>query len=435
MLKRKMLEKLFFWKKNKSKSALLLSGARQVGKTFIVREFAKSYKRFVEINFEKDPFFKSAFKTGSLSADTIIRNITALSNVGNLIQGDTLIFFDEIQSCPEARTAIKFLVEDGRYDYIQSGSLLGINYKEVSSYPVGFEEKIEMFPLDFEEFLWARNVSEDLISQLRNCFEKTLAVDLFVHTQMMKYFREYLAIGGMPAVVSMFMNDTDLTKTLTEQKKIVISYQDDIAKYAKRPALVKGMFDAIPEQLSDRSKRFIYSKIDQYGNERKYGDIVDWLFDAGIAYPCYNISALEYPLAFREKHNMFKLYLLDTGVLSFLSKRKIQHELFFGDIGINEGSIMENAIAGMLVKNGIKLNYYDRKSRMEIDFVYEDGNKISLIEVKSGKDYKRHASLDNASLLFGKYINKKIVLYSGNTFIDNAETIYMPFYFGMFIGR
>ena len=435
MLKRKMLEKLFFWKKNKSKSALLLSGARQVGKTFIVREFAKSYKRFVEINFEKDPFFKSAFKTGSLSADTIIRNITALSNVGNLIQGDTLIFFDEIQSCPEARTAIKFLVEDGRYDYIQSGSLLGINYKEVSSYPVGFEEKIEMFPLDFEEFLWARNVSEDLINQLRNCFEKTLAVDLFVHTQMMKYFREYLAIGGMPAVVSMFMNDTDLTKTLTEQKKIVISYQDDIAKYAKRPALVRGMFDAIPEQLSDRSKRFIYSKIDQYGNERKYGDIVDWLFDAGIAYPCYNISALECPLAFKEKHNMFKLYLLDTGVLSFLSKRKIQHELFFGDIGINEGSIMENAIAGMLVKNGIKLNYYDRKSRMEIDFVYEDGNKISLIEVKSGKDYKRHASLDNASLLFGKYINKKIVLYSGNTFIDNAETIYMPFYFGMFIGR
>ncbi len=435
MLKRKMLEKLFFWKKNKSKSALLLSGARQVGKTFIVREFAKSYKRFVEINFEKDPFFKSAFKTGSLSADTIIRNITALSNVGNLIQGDTLIFFDEIQSCPEARTAIKFLVEDGKYDYIQSGSLLGINYKEVSSYPVGFEEKFEMFPLDFEEFLWARNVSEDLISQLRNCFEKTLAVDLFVHTQMMKYFREYLAIGGMPAVVSMFMNDTDLTKTLTEQKKIVISYQDDIAKYAKRPALVRGMFDAIPEQLSGRSKRFIYSKIDQYGNERKYGDIVDWLFDAGIAYPCYNISALEYPLAFREKHNMFKLYLLDTGVLSFLSKRKIQHELFFGDIGINEGSIMENAIAGMLVKNGIKLNYYDRKSRMEIDFVYEDGNKISLIEVKSGKDYKRHASLDNASLLFGKYINKKIVLYSGNTFIDNAETIYMPFYFGMFIGR
>lgn len=430
-----MLEKLFFWKKNKSKSALLLSGARQVGKTFIVREFAKSYKRFVEINFEKDPFFKSAFKTGSLSADTIIRNITALSNVGNLIQGDTLIFFDEIQSCPEARTAIKFLVEDGRYDYIQSGSLLGINYKEVSSYPVGFEEKIEMFPLDFEEFLWARNVSEDLISQLRNCFEKTLAVDLFVHTQMMKYFREYLAIGGMPAVVSMFMNDTDLTKTLTEQKKIVISYQDDIAKYAKRPALVRGMFDAIPEQLSGRSKRFIYSKIDQYGNERKYGDIVDWLFDAGIAYPCYNISALEYPLAFREKHNMFKLYLLDTGVLSFLSKRKIQHELFFGDIGINEGSIMENAIAGMLVKNGIKLNYYDRKSRMEIDFVYEDGNKISLIEVKSGKDYKRHASLDNAFLLFGKYINKKIVLYSGNTFIDNAETIYMPFYFGMFIDR
>ena len=435
MLKRKMLEKLFFWKKNKSKSALLLSGARQVGKTFIVREFAKSYKRLVEINFEKDPFFKSAFKTGSLSADTIIRNITALSNVGNLIQGDTLIFFDEIQSCPEARTAIKFLVEDGRYDYIQSGSLLGINYKEVSSYPVGFEEKIEMFPLDFEEFLWARNVSEDLISQLRNCFEKTLAVDLFVHTQMMKYFREYLAIGGMPAVVSMFMNDTDLTKTLTEQKKIVISYQDDIAKYAKRPALVRGMFDAIPEQLSDRSKRFIYSKIDQYGNERKYGDIVDWLFDAGIAYPCYNISALEYPLAFREKHNMFKLYLLDTGVLSFLSKRKIQHELFFGDIGINEGSIMENAIAGMLVKNGIKLNYYDRKSRMEIDFVYEDSNKISLIEVKSGRDYKRHASLDNASMLFGKYINKKIVLYSGNTFIDNAETIYMPFYFGMFIGR
>ena len=435
MLKRKILEELFSWKKNKNKSALLLSGARQVGKTFIVREFAKSYKRFVEINFEKDPFFKSAFRTGSLSADTIIRNITALSNVGELIQGDTLIFFDEIQSCLEARTAIKFLVEDGRYDYIESGSLLGINYREVSSYPVGFEEKIEMFPLDFEEFLWARNVSEDLINQLRNCFDNTLEVDSFIHSQVMKYFREYLVVGGMPAVDSMFVNDSDLTKTLTEQKKIVTSYQYDIAKYAKRPALVRGMFDAIPEQLNDRSKRFIYSKIDQNGNERKYGDIVDWLFDVGIAYPCYNISALEYPLAFRERHNMFKLYLLDTGLLSFLSKRRIQHELLFGDAGINEGSIMENAIAGMLVKNGIKLNYYDRKSRMEIDFVYEDGNKISLIEVKSGRDYKRHASLDNASLLFGNNIHKKIILYSGNIFTDDASTIYMPFYFGMFIGK
>ena len=435
MLKRKILKELFSWKKNKNKSALLLSGARQVGKTFIVREFAKSYKRFVEINFEKDPFFKSAFRTGSLSADTIIRNITALSNVGELIQGDTLIFFDEIQSCPEARTAIKFLVEDGRYDYIESGSLLGINYREVSSYPVGFEEKIEMFPLDFEEFLWARNVSEDLINQLRNCFDNILEVDSFIHSQVMKYFREYLVVGGMPAVVSMFVNDSDLTKTLIEQKKIVTSYQYDIAKYAKRPALVRGMFDAIPEQLNDRSKRFIYSKIDQNGNERKYGDIVDWLFDAGIAYPCYNISALEYPLAFRERHNMFKLYLLDTGLLAFLSKRRIQHELLFGDAGINEGSIMENAIAGMLVKNGIKLNYYDRKSRMEIDFVYEDGNKISLIEVKSGRDYKRHASLDNASLIFGNNINKKIILYTGNIFTDDDSAIYMPFYFGMFIGK
>lgn len=217
MLKRKIINKLEAWKKTIANKALLIKGARQVGKTTVVRQFAKAnYKNFVEINFEQMPVAKQAFE-GNLDARTILLNLSAMG-FGPLEPGKTLIFFDEIQSCPKARTAIKFLVEDGQYDYIESGSLLGINYKDVSSYPVGFEHELDMYPLDFEEFLWACNISDDVVSMLKDCYTNLRPVPDFLHQQIAERYRQYLVVGGMPEVVATYISNEDFGKTITNQK-------------------------------------------------------------------------------------------------------------------------------------------------------------------------------------------------------------------------
>ena len=284
MLKRKIIKELEDWKVNSSGKALLIKGARQVGKTTIVRQFAKAhYKCFIEINFEQMPLARQAFE-GNLDARTVLINLSAMG-FGPLIPGQTLIFFDEIQSCPNARTAIKFLVEDGQYDYIESGSLLGINYKDVSSYPVGFERELEMFPLDFEEFLWACNISEDVISLLNDCYNSLRVVPDFLHQQIMQRYRQYLVVGGMPEVVATFLNNEDFGKTIANQKDILNGYRNDISMYAgNEKLLVKSVFDDIPAQLSKQDKRFILSSIEKNASRRKYGAPTKWLVDAGIAY-------------------------------------------------------------------------------------------------------------------------------------------------------
>ena len=231
MLSRKIDNRLKEWKNTANRKALLIKGARQVGKTTIVRSFGKAnYKNFVEINFEKTPLVRQAF-VGNLDAKTIILNLSAMG-YGPFEKGETLVFFDEIQSCPEARTAIKFLVEDGAFDYIESGSLLGINYKDVSSYPVGYEQQIDMYPLDFEEYLWANGVSTDVIATLKNAYEKVSPVPDFIHEQIMTHFRRYLIVGGMPEAVVSFLSNSDLGKTLSVQKALLDGYRNDIAKYA-----------------------------------------------------------------------------------------------------------------------------------------------------------------------------------------------------------
>ena len=271
MLKRKIISQLTGWKEESVNKALLIKGARQVGKTTIVRQFARShYENFIEINFEQMPMAKQAFE-GNLDARTILINLSAMG-FGPLEPGKTLIFFDEIQSCPKARTAIKFLVEDGQFDYIESGSLLGINYKDVSSYPVGFEHEIDMYPLDFEEFLWACNISEDVVDMLRDCYENHRTVPDFLHQQIMDRYRQYLIVGGMPEVVATYLDNEDFNKTITNQKDILTGYRNDISKYAgKDKLLVKSVFDAIPGQLSKQDKRFVLAAIEKNASRRKYG--------------------------------------------------------------------------------------------------------------------------------------------------------------------
>lgn len=433
MLKRKIIRELEKWKEEATNKALLIKGARQVGKTTVVRQFAKAnYKNFIEINFEQMPMVKEAFK-GNLDARTILLNLSAMG-FGPLEPGKTLIFFDEIQSCPMARTAIKFLVEDGRYDYIESGSLLGINYKDVSSYPVGFEHETQMYPLDFEEFLWACNISEDVIAMLKECYDNLRPVPDFLHQQILERYRQYLIVGGMPEVVVTYLNNEDFDKTITNQKDILTGYRNDISKYAgNEKLLVKSIFDAIPGQLSKQDKRFILASIEKNASRRKYGAPTQWLVDAGMAYYSFNIGSFELPFPCHENIKLYKLFFVDSGLMCAMMLNNIQGKVLTGDIYVNEGALAENYVAGELAKHGVSLNYYDRKSKQELNFVFPENDKISIIEVKSCKDYKQHSSLNTPLKLFADKINRCIVMSSNNLEIGNG-VVYLPLYMSMFIG-
>jgi len=433
MLKRKMINRLVEWKNSKKRLALLIRGARQVGKTFIVREFARAhYKNFVEINFEKQPSAKKAFE-GDLDARAIILNLSAMG-LGPFEAGKTLVFFDEIQSCAQARTAVKFLVEDGRFDYIESGSLLGMGYRNVSSYPVGFEEQAAMYPLDFEEFLWAKGIAPEVVDRLREAYEAARPADDFLHERIMKAYREYLVVGGMPAAVAAFTENDDFSRTLKIQNSILDSYRDDISKYADREKiLAKKMFDAIPEQLNRKNKRFILADLEKGATAKKYENASMWLTEAGVAYNCFNVSALEASLRFNEKRNLYKLYMLDTGLLCAQGMKGIQSELLGGNIEVNEGGITENAVAAELAKKNIPLYYYDKKGRAELDFVFVESGGLSVIEVKSGKNHKAHASLDRACQEARTTLKRRIVLSKYNTETGENGVIYYPLYMAMFL--
>lgn len=420
----------------------MLDGARQVGKTTTVREFAKRhYKHFVEINFVKRKSAKRAFD-GDLDSHTVIMNLSAMG-YGPFVKGETLVFFDEIQDCPGARTAIKFLMEDHEYDFIESGSLLGINYRGgddeeedeeiVASYPVGFEERINMYPLDFEEFLWAVGISNDVIDALKECYYQKKAVPELIHEQMMKYFRQYLVVGGMPEAVQKFVTQEDFQKVVSVQKSIVDSYRDDIAKYAKKDkVLVKRVFDAIPSQLAKKDKRFVLADIEKGASRRKYADPTQWLIDAGDAYYSFNTTEFKLPFSTTENRKLYKLFLVDTGLLACMSLPRMQFQVMNGDIHINEGALTENFIAGELVKKGNSLHYYDRQSKQELDFIYKDGDGIAVLECKSGEDPKDHKSLDAILRTSAIKISRAMVFCRENLMVEGPITYY-PLYMSMFL--
>lgn len=442
MLNRKIFGRLETWYKGDRGKAPLLDGARQVGKTTTIREFAKRhYKHFVEINFVKRKSAKKAFD-GDLDTHTIIMNLSAMG-YGPFVKGETLVFFDEIQDCPGARTAIKFLMEDHEYDFIESGSLLGINYKGVddeeedqeivASYPVGFEEKINMYPLDFEEFLWAVGISNDVIDVLKECYNQKKSVPELIHEQMMKYFRQYLVVGGMPEAVQKFVTQEDFQKVVSAQKSIVDSYRDDIAKYAKKDkVLVKRVFDAIPSQLAKKDKRFVLADIEKGASRRKYADPTQWLIDAGDAYYSFNTTEFKLPFSTTENRRLYKLFLVDTGLLACMSLPKMQFQVMNGDIHINEGALTENFIAGELVKKGNSLHYFDRQSKQELDFIYKDGDGIAVLECKSGEDPKDHKSLDAILRTSAIKISRAMVFCRENLMVEGPITYY-PLYMAMFL--
>jgi predicted AAA+ superfamily ATPase len=291
-----------------------------------------------------------------------------------------------------------------------------------------------MFPLDFEEFLWARGITQDVIDVARNSYMNTHPVPDIIHEQLMKLYREYIISGGMPGAVNAFLASDDITQTLRVQNIILGSYRDDIAKYAdKEKDKAKSVFDSIPEQLSKKNKRFVLAALDKNASNRKYEQATMWLSEAGIAYHCFNTTALELPLMFSEKRNLYKLYLFDTGLLCAMIMDGIQYAVLSGDIRINEGAVVENTVAAELVKRGIPLYYYDKKTRMELDFVFKDEGRLSIIEVKSGNDYRRHAALDNAHADNPGKFKRRIVLCKGNIEVTDDGVIYLPLYMTMFL--
>ena len=432
MLYRKAYDKLLEWKNQPSKKALCIMGARQIGKTTVIRKFGDDqYECFVEINFITDPDACKIF-SGNLDANTIITNLTAYTRKP-MTPGKTLVLLDEIQACPDARTAIKFLVEDGRFDYIESGSLLGVKYKEVRSYPVGFEEVYQMHPMDLEEYLWANGVQKSTIQYLRDCYENGVPVTDAVHQTMCKLFYSYIVVGGMPDVVQTYVDTHDIAQVIGRQTEILELYRLDISQYAQGndKMKIRAIFDSIPAQLNEKNRRFILTAINPKGGQERYADSFNWLADAGVALPCYNVEEPQPPLRLNEKHNLFKLFMGDTGLLCAACMENVQFAILNGELQINMGSILENIIAQQLKANGFRLNYFDGKRTGEIDFVIQNGMGTELVEVKSGNDYKTHSALNKIRNTEGWKFSKASVFCKGNVELENGVWYY-PWYMILF---
>lgn len=432
MLKRTVYDKLIRWKESQNRRALCIIGARQTGKTTIIREFGKkNYKYFVEINFVTDKDAEKIFDD-SLDADTIIENLTAFK-MQKMEPGETLVFLDEIQECPNARSAIKFLVEDGRFDYIESGSLLGVRHREVRSYPVGFEEICYMYPMSFEEFIIANGVQESTLEMLDSCCRTESEVSQSVHDTMLKLFYTYIVVGGMPAAVQTYITTHDIGKVVNIQREILELYRLDISKYAEGNDKIKirAIFDSIPSQLDDKNRRFFLSKVDKNGRQNRYENSFLWLSDAGVALPSYNVTEPQPPLQLNEKRNIFKLFMNDTGLLCAACMKNIQFDILQGNVAVNMGSILENLFAQAIKCNGFSLNYFESKKYGEIDFVVQNGMMIDLIEIKSGNDYTKHPALDNMMKTDNWSFGEKIVFCKGNI-RKQGEILYLPWYMIMF---
>ncbi len=435
MLRRRAWDRLLSWKEQKDKKALCIIGARQTGKTTLVRQFAKeNYECFAEINFITDPGAASIF-ADMLEADTVITNMTAYLR-RPLIPGRTLVLLDEIQECPEARTAIKFLVEDGRFDYIETGSMLGVRYKEVRSYPVGYEEIYRMYPMDIEEFLWANGVQDRTIEYLRDCFEKSVPVSESVHTTLNKLFMSYMVVGGMPQVVNTYVETHDIGRVVENQNEILELYRLDISKYAhgNDKLKIRAVFDSIPSQLNDQNRRFILKKVDENGRQNRYENSFEWLSDAGVALPCYNVTEPQPPLKLNEKHSLFKLFMGDTGLLCAACMENIQFDILQGRADVNLGSVLENTMAQELRAKGFSLSYFSSKKYGELDFVIQRGLSVDLLEIKSGNDYKKHKALDRVLSVGQWKFGDAYVFCKGN--VEAAGDVkYMPWYMIMFYRR
>lgn len=412
-----------------SQKALLLTGARQIGKTFAIREFGKKFKSFVEFNFVENQEFAEAIRKANGREDILLLISTATKKP--LIKGETLIFFDEVQACPEIVTAIKFLVEDGSYKYIMSGSLLGVELTDLRSEPVGYMSVKEMFPLDFEEFIRAVGIGDRVIDHLQQSWDSRIPVDSFIHQKMMELFRLYLVVGGMPEAVKRYLKTNNLQEVMAVQRDIITLYKRDITKYDFKDKLqINHIYDLIPPELNEKNKRFILKSLNENAKYDRYHNGFLWLKNAGVAIPVYNVEEPKMPLKLSMSRNLLKLFLNDIGLLAAQYANGIQLRIIKGDKDINFGSVYENAVAQELIAHSFEPFYYNNKKRGEIDFVIEYHGRILPIEVKSGKDYEVHRALSNIMDCPDYDLQEAVVLCNDNL-KEVGKVIYAPVYMTM----
>jgi len=432
MISRKIEKELERFYQSTQMKALLVTGARQVGKTFIIREFGKThFENLIEINFLENSKALALFENASGTEDYLLR-LSAIADKP-LVPGKTLIFLDEIQACKEIVTAIKFLVEEGSFNYILSGSLLGIELKDIRSVPVGYLDIIEMYPLDFEEFAIANGVSDRVISALRDAFYKKIPVDTLVHEKMMALFNLYLIVGGMPAAVNKYLETNNLQEVLREQRAIVRLYKMDISQYDPSHKLyIEEIFNLIPSELNCKNKRFILKNLNEHFKLSRYNNSFIWLKEAGVALPSYCVEEPTVPLKLSQATNLFKLFLSDVGLLASMYMNDIQIKILNHEKDINFGSVYENVAAQELRAHGFDLYYFNSKRQGELDFLVEKNGDILPIEIKSGKNYTKHAALSNV-MANKSYAIPEAYVFQNENICSNGNITYYPIYMIMFV--
>ena len=393
MFRRKIEQVLLDWKKNKDKMPIVIKGCRQCGKTFSVLDFArKNYGNVVYLDFFLNPQYKSIFDD-SLEIDNILVNISTLLPNVRIVPGDTCFVFDEIQDCPRARTSLKFFKIDGRFDVICTGSLLGVSgYRSQDTeddrfapVPVGYEKIVDMYPMDFEEWLWANGIQEAVFRKLEDCLSSLVPVPEVIHRRMTQLLQQYVIVGGMPRAVTTFMETHNIQEVVSVQNAIIEGYKTDMLKYAPQPdkPRIRECFESIPKQLSRENKKFAYAQVRANGRGRDYQGSIQWIEDAGIIRKCYNLEIPELPLDGNAISEQFKVYMADTGLFVSMLERETAHDILNGNLFGYKGAIFENLIADIFGKMGRKLYYYRKDSGLEVDFVIRYDGECTLVEVKA----------------------------------------------------
>lgn len=434
MLNRKVENEIISWIKSDHR-ALLVYGVRQAGKTYIIRRcLEKAACDYVEFNLIAEPQVAEILKNAENSSDLIIK--LSLYSSKRIIPGETFIFFDEIQRYKEIVSKIKFLVEDGRYRYVLSGSLLGVEITNLKSAPVGYLKSIKMYPLDFEEFLQLFNVSSEIFDILKKAFTDKTAVDSDIHRKMMQLFNLYLIIGGMPAAVEKYRQSENIDAVIDEHLAILEQYKLDFTQYEEenKKLILANIFELIPAELNSQNKRFKIADINKNLRYERMEDSFTWLWKAGVALPVFNTSEPTVPLLINKRHSLFKLFLSDVGLLTSIYGKAAKLRVISNQGEINKGAIYENAAAQELTAHGYQTYYYSNKKIGELDFIIEHNGEVLPLEIKSGKDYKKHSALDNI-LENETYKAKEAIVFSNGNVERVGKIVYLPIYMIMFINE
>ena len=432
MLKRKIEKNIEKWLDN-SEKALLVYGVRQAGKTFIIRECLKRNGcEYIEFNLINQPELVEILRDSTGIDDLILK--LSLYSEKKIIPGKTIFFFDEIQRYKEIVTKIKFLVEDKRYRYILSGSLLGVEIINLKSAPVGYLQTLNMYPMDFEEFLQIFSVDETIINNLRNCFVTKTKVDEIIHNKIMEMFNIYMIIGGMPAAVERYRNTENIDEVMEEHRAIIEQYKLDFTQYEEenRKLIITHIYELIPAELNEKNKRFMIADINKNLRYDRISDSFVWLWKSGVALGVFNTTEPTIPLMLNEKSALFKLFISDVGLLTTIYGKSCKLKIVNKEGDINKGAVFENVVAQELHAHGYPLYYYNSKKFGEIDFIVEQNGKSLPIEVKSGKAYNKHSALNNLLDVKEYGIEEAFIFTNDNVKID-GKLNYLPIYMVMFL--